>query len=95
MSALPPEADMAVHWRVSPKGQKRTSQQIKSLFEHFVSACEQRRRHGDAECFRGLEVDHQFVLRRCLYRKIGRLLALEDTINVSRRAPKRVDWSGP
>jgi hypothetical protein len=35
------------------------------------SAREQRRRHGEAECFRGLEVDHQLELGWLLNGKIG------------------------
>jgi hypothetical protein len=29
----------------------------------------------EAECLRSLEIDHQFVLARCLYRQVGRLFA--------------------
>jgi hypothetical protein len=39
-------------------------------------------RHLKAECLGGLEVDHQFVLGRRLHWQVGRLLALEDAINV-------------
>jgi hypothetical protein len=31
------------------------------LFDHFVSACEQRGRHGEAKSLGGFEVDHQLV----------------------------------
>jgi hypothetical protein len=42
------------------KGQKQTHavQQIGALFDHLVGAGEQCGRHGDAEQFRGLEIDH-------------------------------------
>ena len=57
------------------------------LFDHLVGAGEQRGRHVEAHRLRGLEVDGQFELSRRLYRKIGRLLALEDAIDVAGRAP--------
>ena len=53
------------------------------------------RRHGEAERLGGLEVDHQLVLGRRLHRQVGRLLALEDAIDVAGRAPVLVDQIGP
>jgi hypothetical protein len=35
-----------------------------SLFDHLIGSCEQRRRHGETERVRGLEIDSQFVLGR-------------------------------
>jgi hypothetical protein len=35
------------------------------LIDHLVGAGEQRRRHLQAECFRGLEIDYQFELVGC------------------------------
>jgi hypothetical protein len=48
-----------------------------------------------AERLGGLEVDRQLVLSRRLHWQVGRLLALENTINVISRAPVLVDRIGP
>ena len=42
----------------------------------------------EAERLGGLEVDHQLELDRGLDGKLARLLALEDAIDIGRRAPK-------
>jgi len=56
------------------------SQQTRLLFDHLTGASEQRRRHVEAEGFRGLEVDDEIEFGRGLHRQICRLLALERTI---------------
>jgi hypothetical protein len=43
----------------------------------------------------GLQIDNQLVLGRRLHRQVGRLLALEDAIDVSRGAPVLLDRIGP
>ena len=53
------------------------------------------RRHVDAERLGGLEVDHQFVLGRRLHRQVGRLLALENAVDIASRAAVLVDKIGP
>ena len=49
---------------------------------------EQRWRHVKTKRLCGLEVDHKLVLGRRLHWQIGRLLALEDAIDVASRAPE-------
>ena len=48
-------------------------------------------RTREAERLGGLEIDRKLVLGRRLHRQVGRLLALEDTIDVAGRAAKLVD----
>ena len=45
----------------------------------------------DAERLRGLEVDDQLVLGWLLHRKIGRLLTLENAIDVAGRLLKLIE----
>jgi hypothetical protein len=71
------------------------SQQGNPLFDHLVGAGEHRCRHFEAEGFRGLEVDYQLVLGRRLHRQVGRLLALEDAIDIAGRALVLVDLIRP
>src|SRR5207248_10740734 len=63
-------------------------------FDHLVGTGEQRRWHNEAECFCRFEIDGQLVLSRRLNRHIGWLLALEDAIDISGRAPVLVDQVG-
>src|SRR5437879_9730897 len=56
-----------------------------SLLNNLIRPQQQRRRDRQAKRLGRLEIDHQLVLRRLLDWKIGRLGALQDLINVSRR----------
>src|SRR5881396_2521426 len=69
----------------------RTSLRLAHSFNHLISAAEHGLRDGEAERLCGLEVDDQLVLGRRLHRKVGRLLALEDAIDVTGGAPEGVD----
>jgi hypothetical protein len=64
-------------------------------FDHLVGNREQLVRHGNTERLRGLEVDQQLELGQRLHRKVGRLLALEDAIDVASREPVLVDEIRP
>src|SRR5262245_15987633 len=75
----PQKRTWAVQQWMSAMGQKRH----RILFDYFVGLRKQRRWHRYAQRLRSLEVDHQLVLGRRLYRKIGRLLAFENTIDVT------------
>jgi hypothetical protein len=62
---------------------------------HLVGTGEQRWWHLEAKRLGGLEVDHQLVFGRRLHRQIGRLLALEDAIDIAGRATVLVDHIVP
>ena len=88
MSALPLKADMCsalARVRYGPIADSCTAANI-TLFNHLIGACEQRRRNSKAKSPGRLEIDHEFELGRCLDRKVGRLLALEDAVDVIRRS---------
>ena len=77
-----------------PEGDIRTAANC-ILFDHLVGAGEQRWRHREAERLGSLEIDHQLVLGRRLHRQVGRLLALEDAIDIAGGAPVLVEQIGP
>ena len=59
--------------------------------DYRVGTREQRRGYVEAERLGGREIDHQLVLGWRLHRQVGRLLALEDAVDVAGRAAVLVD----
>ena len=80
---------MASHAGVRKPAQKPTS--LRRSIRSPRRRGRARRRHVEAERLGGLEVDHQLVLGRRLHRQVGRLLALEDAIDVAGRVPVLVE----
>src|SRR6516225_3484499 len=64
-------------------------------FNHLVGAGEQCRRYVEAEGLSSLKVNHKLVLSWGLYRKVGRVLALEDAIDIDRRLPVCLEHLNP
>jgi hypothetical protein len=55
---------------------------IPSLFDHLVGAGEQRREHVKTKCLRAFQIDYQLVFGGPLHGKVGRLLTLENAVDV-------------
>src|SRR5262245_44580240 len=93
MSALPPKADMCsalAHVCFGPKADIRPHS-----IDQFISAAEQRLRHDEAERLGGREVDYKLILGRRLHWQVGRLLALEDAIDIAGCASELFDQIRP
>src|SRR6516164_8808035 len=74
--------------RCPQAGRTHAAQQTGILFDHLVGSGKQFVWDGEAERLGGLEVDDQLEPCRHLHGKIGRLLALEDAVDISRRQAK-------
>src|SRR5947209_4814214 len=62
--------------------------------DHLVSAGEERGRHCEAERLGGPEIDRELEFGRRMNWQVGRLLALEDAIHVTRSATVLVEKIG-
>jgi hypothetical protein len=67
--------------------QPPAAKQTAPLFDDLVSRGEQIGRYGQPERLGGLEIDYQLKLCRKLHRQIARMLAAQDAVDVSGRAP--------
>jgi hypothetical protein len=70
-------------------------QQTAVLFNHLVSAREQRGRHGHSEYLGGVEVDHYFGFGRLQDRQIASPLALEDAANIDANLTAGIGSAAP
>ena len=82
MSALPPKADILHCGKERP------------LFDHFVGGLLKVQGHVEAQSLGGPEIDDKLIFRWCLHRHVGRLLALEDAVDVAGRLPVLLDFVG-
>ena len=84
MSALPPKADMCGATRDVRFGP------IADVARYsIICASLQCRRYAETERLGGLQIDHQFIPGRHLHRQVGRLLSLENTIDIRCCASKQ------
>ena len=65
-------------------------QQRETLLDHLVGARKQRHGRVEAQHPGSLEIDDNFEFGGLLDRKITRLFALEDAINIRRGAPVKI-----
>jgi hypothetical protein len=65
------------------------------LLDYFVDAGQHDRRNIEVERPGGFEIESYFLLRRRLYGQIGRLLAVEDAVDVTGCAMKLIEVVNP
>jgi hypothetical protein len=61
-----------------------------SSFNHLVGAQQERLRNGQAECLGGREIDDEIEFGGLLDRKIARLGATQNLVDILGRTPERV-----
>jgi len=66
-----------------------------SIHSHLVGSDQEARRYSEPERFRGFQVEDGLVFGRCLHRQVGRVFALEDTIDIAGLVPVLVDVIRP
>src|SRR6516165_8835895 len=88
MSGLPSKADITAE---AIEGPLRAMNRHRQLFNYLISAGKERRRHSEAKCLGGLEVDHQLVFGCALHWKVSGLFALKDAIHVASSLPAWID----
>ena len=105
MSALPPIATAKAgsrkeHVRFTPEngGVRCATRDVRfgpkadiGLFDHFVGAAKKCGRECETEGLGSLEIYHCLIFCWRLYREVGRFFALENAVNVTRRAAVRID----
>src|SRR5262245_29055743 len=93
-SGLPPKADLnpsSRHVAQVPEPAVSNRSRTASLLDHLVGAGDQRRWHLQTERLCSLKIDHQLVFGRRLHRKVSRLLALENAIDVTGAEPTQLE----
>src|SRR5437868_5919369 len=78
-----------------PEADSCTAANTPSSFDNLVGTDAHCWWHVKPERLRGPEVDYQLIFGRRLHRQIGRLLALEDAIDVARCEPPLVHRNRP
>src|ERR1700730_1328857 len=91
-SAVLPTTDMR---RVRQHVRSVPNSEVAASFNHLVGSGEQCRRHGEAKCLRGLEIDDQFEFRRLLDRQLGWLCSFQDLVGVDRGSTIQVEYIRP
>ena len=86
---LTPAADIAPQM-LTPLGAKSGCEQVQqdALFDHLVGASRKAGRHFKPKGLGGLEVNHELELSWMLDRKLARLLALQDAIDIAGGKPE-------